>query len=791
MDSLSGLTVQHVDTEGNLRFTAESCEIPRILSEHSLPREALLARFMSATSFFHHLVHEAQAFGLNAFAAEHPLAPSAPAALRSRDHPQLDRQSNMPFGEGHRALVPDTPCTASHILAARKAPWPLADQGSLGDPDLDWAVLFHRQHSDSICEWRQARVDLIMRHDAELDKLNQVAWSLMPPLVRCTAKNLKVGFWWYMICILDWPDTGLVGDLIAGFPQVGPIRPTGIFRTADYSASLSIAAFRASSPLWNKRLDALPLPSDNGRQIALQAAWDNTQKEISKGFAWGPFDRATLDRLWGPSNWRAMRRHGVRQGEKYRAIDDARRSSHNVATSASETIHTERADFPARICRRWYGLLSDEERSDPANSLEGAVDDQSHAYRQGPAGQHNYNVVAIQNPLGKGTEFYVIGGLVFGLITSVLHYNRLPELLVAFCRRTMAVWTSHYVDDLPTMEPLSANRSGRHCLERAHAASGMLLDKEKHLPHSKEMLYLGIGSDLRNFADAHVEMHISATRRAKLLSTLDGVLASDRLTGAEASKLRGQLQFALTSVWGRVGRCGLQALSERQYGGAPHDEPLGPHLRPALVFLRACITSMPPRSLPLAPPAEPHTIMYTDAMYEPGKPVRVGGVIFSPRRRRPLGFTAIIPEHVVQSWLPKQQQIGQAEAFAPLVALCAWPELFRDICLLHFVDNTSALACFLKGYSSKQDTAAIVGIMHLWLCHLRCCAWWEHVPSHLNCSDGLSREGTTHNWTAEQPWDLVSEHDVPPVDWSAAQSTLSRRPLATLRRLGIVVSQSA
>ena len=88
------------------------------------------------------------------------------------------------------------------------------------------------------------------------------------------------------------------------------------------------------------------------------------------------------------------------------------------------------------------------------------------------------------------------------------------------------------------------------------------------------------------------------------------------------------------------------------------------------------------------------------------------------------------------------------------VALWEVPEVFRNRDLIWFLDNQGAEAGLIKGYSGEEDSAAMIGITHIHLAHLNARVWFDHVPSEVNPSDGLSRDGLLDKWTQEQDWDL-------------------------------------
>ena len=70
--------------------------------------------------------------------------------------------------------------------------------------------------------------------------------------------------------------------------------------------------------------------------------------------------------------------------------------------------------------------------------------------------------------------------------------------------------------------------------------------------------------------------------------------------------------------------------------------------------------------------------------------------------------------------------------------------MFTDREVVHFVDNTSAVAGLRKGYSSRADTALILISFWLLITILRCNPWFEYVPSKLNIADLPSRGDTEH-----------------------------------------------
>ena len=88
----------------------------------------------------------------------------------------------------------------------------------------------------------------------------------------------------------------------------------------------------------------------------------------------------------------------------------------------------------------------------------------------------------------------------------------------------------------------------------------------------------------------------------------------------------------------------------------------------------------------------------------------------------------------------------------------------RNADAIFFIDNEAACAALIRGASREPDVGAIANAVQWLLYQANCGPWFEWVDSASNCSDGLSREGTTDAWTQLQDWD-VQEGCVP--EWNA------------------------
>ena len=87
-----------------------------------------------------------------------------------------------------------------------------------------------------------------------------------------------------------------------------------------------------------------------------------------------------------------------------------------------------------------------------------------------------------------------------------------------------------------------------------------------------------------------------------------------------------------------------------------------------------------------------------------------------------------------------KQPIALCEAAMLPLTLLAMPGLFRGRTIVWYVDNTSAMASFVKGASKNEHLERIVVVFWFCVFHLDAQVWIEWVDSGANWSDGLSRE---------------------------------------------------
>ena len=97
------------------------------------------------------------------------------------------------------------------------------------------------------------------------------------------------------------------------------------------------------------------------------------------------------------------------------------------------------------------------------------------------------------------------------------------------------------------------------------------------------------------------------------------------------------------------------------------------------------------------------------------------------------------PPDVLQAFVHRKQYIGQLELLAAVAAYTTFPDILRGRRVIHWIDNTSALAGLIKGYARAPDSARIVHAFHAFNAGLQADVRFEYVAFKANIADMPSR----------------------------------------------------
>ena len=481
---------------------------------------------------------------------------------------------------------------------------------------------------------------------------------------------------------------------------------------------------------------------------------EETCKEQSLGLV-GPFQsRSFFDALYGPGNWRPLKRHTVHQGDKERPIDDGRAGRHNECTLLSETIVNQRPDFPTAVVKYWGHQLFARLLSQSANAKHSdlathfpwfrilvGTEDFWKGYRQNHVAREHQglNIITFVHPGSRKRVYAQMYGMPFGLASAVNQFNRVPQLLTAVCRRILLLVGGHYFDDSIQLEYEALAAKTKLLYIRFLGLFGVEISHHKRQAMTCHPKFLGQITDLTDvLSNLTIRMRGAPESIDKALHLIEIALHTACMTPAEASKLRGVLGWLEGTFAGKPLAGAMSALIARQYWD--QQRPLTPPLRQSLEILRLALQHVPPRTVHIFHRNRP-LLVYTDA--STAAPCKSGcrlGVWINDGNIV-LCDSIDVPCQVMHTWLPRKTQINLLELLAVPIVAHAKPAIFEHRDVIWFLDNQAALGSLIRAASKPSDVNYLSLLTGLVFAVLNARPWYEWVPSASNVSDPLSRLG--------------------------------------------------
>jgi hypothetical protein len=728
-------------------------------------------------------------------------------------HFDLAKKLAFPFADGRKLLTPDMICATEHSV----------------QKGADGSLLEHR-----------GRVIGVLREHGELLrpyslKLNS---ELMPADVYKISGGMNILMLAALVDAFDMPDKDIARCFWHGFQAIGVVADSFAHRPLQHPTALELARFNKETReimqgnedwadeverIVARRNTATSQSKDTRQRLA--AIIETTNKELSRGLISKGLTRGQVISKWGAGGYRPMIRSAVFQGDKWRCIDDGRRSLLNQATLLVETIVTPSYELPLHVARAAAKFAR--QRGLPLAELHYGLDDLLAAFRTLPTAQQQYNLFATWNPSLRHVEYHYCFGFVFGLKSSVTQFNRFPEVTAAAARH-LGVPTAHYFDDFQIIDVASALSTGQDVVYEIHCQVGdgieagarrtkisaPAIELAKRKPMAAVNVGLGVSVDL---SAAHTQGTVTfeptANRIRNILAMWAKAKSSDRMTSGDASTLRGKRAFLLECAQGRVGRASSLSLVQREYfdeGETKFTE----SLQHAYDFDAALLPDLPVRVEQVEKSNILPLLVYTDAMFRPRKRKRrdcdneeanewkakfvskLGTVLYDPHcdpssdtyapelvagcEEGHLVYASAVPPDEVVATFQKARNgdfqktyIAQLEILAGVAVYYTHPERVRGRQVNHFIDNTVALSGLVHGYARKLDLARMINAFHLQIAALGANVYYEFVPSKCNVADLPSRD----------EFELLEEHGgrrtamlFPPVsDWTGPLDLWFRR----------------
>ena len=194
--------------------------------------------------------------------------------------------------------------------------------------------------------WREFLPSLAQTQRSILRSVAQALDSLEKALAshylsaKKVARPKRPAFVSCMTSLLRWPDASQGRHLLLGYPIVGEVATSGVFRAVSQHDKEPVESWLGPSAIEavDKFLNSGP-PKYSDEILAV------TQEQQAKGFRSQFLIRFELDDQFGCGQWRPLECFLIVQGcGKRRAIDNGRKTGHNSHTTMHETISTTSVD---------------------------------------------------------------------------------------------------------------------------------------------------------------------------------------------------------------------------------------------------------------------------------------------------------------------------------------------------------------------------------------------------------------------------------------------------------------
>jgi hypothetical protein len=416
------------------------------------------------------------------------------------------------------------------------------------------------------------------------------------------------------------------------------------------------------------------------------------------------------------------------------------------------------------------------------------TEDIASAYRRMPCSEPWYTVFAQWNPHTESVEYFRLQGFNFGLKSAPNAFNRLSVCIRELANRLLAICCTSYVDDFCVPEPTFA-AGGQQLLRDLASLVGVPFAGTRLGEHRKSVIpafvnpFLGVQHDFTPFERLKLShAGVSESLVEKLGLSLGSIIEKSSFAGSAGPlKLAGQLQFSLSWCARRFGRAATQPIHRAGRAMGRH-ETLDKVTVEALKFLRDLLVDptskkprLRPRTFAYGRERTPHAIVWSDACWEDksDKPAGIGFVVFIPASTTDEAAAASLspsdarsaakshtpawtggtatpkgewyvasyqpPREMLAAWRTRQQYVGQLELLAAIAVYYSLADVLRGRQVVHYIDNSGAMAILVKDYSSDLDSAQLVNTFYALTSALEVDVWFDYVKSAANVADWPSR----------------------------------------------------
>ena len=220
--------------------------------------------------------------------------------------------------------------------------------GGTADDDLVFAAMGIAVWGPQIKIWRQIQHAAMQSAKAAMSELSDVIEANLEPSVAKAAAKKRPAHMAFLSASLRWPDLTQAAGYVQGFPIIGEIPSSGLFRQLQPSGQRELETVLEEGFFGQAAITAIDQLEARQPSQDAEAIWRCVKSTIAKGSASTPQTRAYFDELYGRGRWRPMPTFLVTQGcGKERVINDGRAGEQNEWSEMLETIFTISVDFLA------------------------------------------------------------------------------------------------------------------------------------------------------------------------------------------------------------------------------------------------------------------------------------------------------------------------------------------------------------------------------------------------------------------------------------------------------------
>ena len=584
--------------------------------------------------------------------------------------------------------------------------------------------------------WAQRTADLVAELQAHSTQSAQERAKAHPHVRKVleawTSEGVNTAGLRKILRDIEWEDQGIVDALLEGLRLVGELPHTGLWeQVRSKEATLTKPDLIAQA----KELKAQLITSEEARSLSAhqrhlrKCIWEQTKEDIRAGIIGKPRKARSELGTRMPLTRRFGREQLTSKGKtKIRCIDDFTASLINLAVGVPEKLHHEHIDDLVDLAEK-LGKMG--------YTIKLLKADFHKAYRSVPIHPEETELADLLVFDMDDLEWVIVRqyALPFGAVAAVYGWERVGAALTGILKKKVGIPFFRYVDDLFTALPEKLAAQARKSLEDIIQACGFALAPGKTEGPSAILTILGI---LVTIGDNSINLKPDPAKAQKWKGEIDAALKGNELTPGEAQKLAGRLNFATSTLFGKVGKAHLRPIYHRAHAAQRkhHSSRLYPSLKKCLKWWKKLL-NLPNLNVDInfEQQARPIKLLYTDATGHGN----LGFALYDKHAHNLLWGASSTPQWLRDRLQKRETQVNAHELIAAHWGLAATKTLIPGAIVHLFIDNTAAQSIAQKGTSSKNDLNHIAGSLWLLAASLKIELNIWRVPSKLNASDPPSR----------------------------------------------------